>query len=118
MRYNIIKMHTDRHELKVFYIKYRKKFGETASTYRPMYNAAQPKKSRVTRLDDFSPIGQWLTFEGFLKNTKVAQKTWTNFHSGNSSVLILTRNGLGYILGDFFTNSSGRPDRQGKFFLL
>jgi hypothetical protein len=28
------------------------------------------------------------------------------------NVLILTKNGLGYILGDFFTNSSGHPDAK------
>jgi hypothetical protein len=32
---------------------------------------------------------------------------WTTFFHCKSDVLILTKNGLGYILGDFFTNSSG-----------
>jgi hypothetical protein len=33
------------------------------------------------------------------------------FHA-KSCVFIFTRNGLGYILGNFFTNASGRPVRQ------
>jgi hypothetical protein len=35
---------------------------------------------------------------------------WAPFFHGKICALIFTRNGLGYILGDFFTNSSGHPD--------
>jgi hypothetical protein len=64
----------------------------------------------VTRLGDFSPIGQLFTLGGFLKIIKVAQncglnvcfsenyksspKCWAKFHSGKGYVLILTGNGL------------------------
>jgi hypothetical protein len=35
----------------------------------------------------------------------------TTFFKSTSNVLILTKSGLGYSLGDLFTNSSGHPDR-------
>jgi hypothetical protein len=57
----------------------------------------------VTRFGEFSP--NWLVpyFGSFLKITEVAQK-----FSATNYVLILTRHGLGCILGDFFsTNLSG-----------
>jgi hypothetical protein len=50
-----------------------------------------PCPCRVTRLSEFSPIGQL-------------------FFHGTTYVLILANNWLGFILGDFFTNSSGLPD--------
>jgi hypothetical protein len=57
----------------------------------------------VTRLDDFSPIGR--LFENFIQK-------WPKFvghvFSSKSYVLILANDWLGYILGDFFTNS-GHP---------
>jgi hypothetical protein len=62
--------------------------------------------SRVTRLGEFSPIGQLIPLGSFLKITDVAQifnyfvllfQLWINFD----------KNGLGYILGDCFSNSSG-----------
>jgi hypothetical protein len=51
----------------------------------------------------------------FLKKTKLSQFLGYFFH-GKSNVFILTKNGLGDILGDFATNSSGRPvsDAQSK----
>jgi hypothetical protein len=36
------------------------------------------------------------------------------FFHGKSYALICQKNGLGNILGDFFTNSSGHPDLGGK----
>jgi hypothetical protein len=39
----------------------------------------------------------------------------SNFFHGKSYVVmyvIFTKNGLGYTLGDFFTNASGHPGRQ------
>jgi hypothetical protein len=65
----------------------------------------------VTRLGEFSPIGWLFTLGSFLKMTQVADilgnfsprlRLWNNF----------VKNGLGYILGDSFTNSSGHPGRQ------
>jgi hypothetical protein len=35
------------------------------------------------------------------------------FHRGTSFELIFMKNGLGYILGDSFTNSSGHPGFEG-----
>jgi hypothetical protein len=32
------------------------------------------------------------------------------FYHGKSYAVILTKSGLGYILGDYLTNSSGHPD--------
>jgi hypothetical protein len=52
---------------------------------------------------------QWaIAYFGSLKNTKVAQILGI-FKKSIDSVSNFTKNGLGYILGDFFTNSSGRP---------
>jgi hypothetical protein len=43
---------------------------------------------------------------------KIRQSTdfWATLPHGEGEVLTVTNNGLGYILGDFFTNSSGHPD--------
>jgi hypothetical protein len=38
--------------------------------------------------------------------------SWATFLHGQINVLILTKIGLGYTLGDFFTNSSGHPAGQ------
>jgi hypothetical protein len=63
--------------------------------------------ARVTRLGDFSAIGRLFTLGGFfLKRTELAQffvlllQLW----------LFLTKHGLGCVLGEVFTNSSGHPD--------
>jgi hypothetical protein len=40
---------------------------------------------------------------------KSSVNLWTTFFQVYSSIFILTKNGLGYSLGDFFTNSSGHP---------
>jgi hypothetical protein len=66
----------------------------------------------VTRFDDFFPIWQLLTSGSFLKITKAAKVFWTTFFHSKSNV---GKNGLGYILGDFFTNSTGRLTRLGEF---
>jgi hypothetical protein len=42
-------------------------------------------------------------------NNRTSANVWdTNFH-GTSHVLILSKNGWGYIWGDIFTNSPGHP---------
>jgi hypothetical protein len=46
-----------------------------------------------------------------LKRTEAAHILRRFFH-GKRTALILTMNGLGYILGDFFSNSSGRPGQE------
>jgi hypothetical protein len=48
----------------------------------------------------------------FLKNKEVPTWLLSYFFQQKMCALILTKNGLGYILGDFFTNTSGRPARR------
>jgi hypothetical protein len=50
-----------------------------------------------------------------LQNYRNSSHSWATFFLGKIYVLILTKNGLGYILGDFFTNSSGHPGCFGIF---
>jgi hypothetical protein len=47
--------------------------------------------------------------------TEVAQFLWPLYFLGKSDEIILTKNGLGHILGDFFTNSSGHSAPRSKF---
>jgi hypothetical protein len=53
-------------------------------------------------------LGVSLFLGSFEKITKVTQ-CWGQFFHGKSCVLISTKSGLGYILGDLFTNASGQP---------
>jgi hypothetical protein len=79
-----------------------------------MYSSAKNERlkvlTRVTRLVEFSPIGRLFTLGSGLKITEVEHifELPTFFH-GASYAFILSKNGLGSILGDFFTNSSGHP---------
>jgi hypothetical protein len=41
-----------------------------------------------------------------------------SFFRGKAPSSILTENRLGYILGDFFTNSSGHPALLGKYYAI
>jgi hypothetical protein len=52
-----------------------------------------------------------------MKIKEVAQNFWPFFQSLQYALLIVTRNVLGYISGDFFTNSSGHPGPRRKWFL-
>jgi hypothetical protein len=66
--------------------------------------------ARVTRLGEFSPNSPkgWLfTLGSGSKLTEVACISGLLLFRGTSYALILTKNGLGFILGHFFTNSSG-----------
>jgi hypothetical protein len=64
---------------------------------------------RLTRFGEFSPtywaifrlLGDCLLLAVFLK------KLCATFPRGYNYVIIVTKGGLGYILGDFFANSSG-----------
>jgi hypothetical protein len=67
--------------------------------------------SRVTSLGEFSPIGWLLTLGSFLMTEVCSSNLWTTFSQCISNVSILTKNGLSYIFGEFFTNSSGHPGR-------
>jgi hypothetical protein len=57
---------------------------------------------RVTRLNEFSPNGRFFTLGSFLLITGVYLYY----------VLILTRNALGNILGDFFSNTPFHPEHR------
>jgi hypothetical protein len=67
--------------------------------------------ARVTRLGEFPPIRKLFTSIRVLKITEICSINWATFFRGANYELILTNNLLGYILGDFFTNSSGHPGR-------
>jgi hypothetical protein len=58
--------------------------------------------SRVTRLGVFSPVGRVFTLGSFMKITEVAQIFVQSFFLDNSYALILKKNCLGCILGNFF----------------
>jgi hypothetical protein len=66
---------------------------------------------RATRLGEFLLIGRLFILFGFLKIAGVEVR-WCNFFHGRNYELLMAKNGLGYILGDSFTNSSGHPARN------
>jgi hypothetical protein len=55
------------------------------------------------------------TLGSFFNFTKVAQSFGLLFSRRTSFVLILTKNGFGYILGDFLTKSSGHTACRTNF---
>jgi hypothetical protein len=54
----------------------------------------------------------WLIihFGQLLENHKSSPHFWATFFYGNGYLLIFTIDGLGHVLGDFCSNSSGHPD--------
>jgi hypothetical protein len=59
---------------------------------------------RVTRVGEFSPNGRPFSLGHFFENTKLAQILQLHMYSAlKTYVLILTKYGLGYILGDIFS---------------
>jgi hypothetical protein len=60
-------------------------------------------------LDEFSPTGQFFSLCSFLKVTEVAHIFGARSFHGKKFCIDFDKNGLGYILGDFFANSSGHP---------
>jgi hypothetical protein len=65
---------------------------------------------RVTRFGEFWAIGRLLTLGRFSKITEVASAVGLPFtYVVKFYELILTKFGLGCVLGEFITNSSGRP---------
>jgi hypothetical protein len=56
-------------------------------------------------------LGDLFSLGSFFKITELAEIFDLLFFHGKSSVLSLTNNGLGYILGEFYTNSSGHHAR-------
>jgi hypothetical protein len=53
-----------------------------------------------------------ISLDSFFVNYGFSLNLWPTFFHGKSCVLILTKNRFGQILGDFFTNPSGHPDRN------
>jgi hypothetical protein len=66
---------------------------------------------------DWAIFSNWaiVNFGHFLEITVIAKYFWGTFPHGKSYVLFLRKNGLGYMLGYFFTNSSSHPDPQLSF---
>jgi hypothetical protein len=64
-------------------------------------------------LGKFSHFGQLFTLGAFFKITEIAQNLGAACFHGTSYVLITTKNSWAtYILGDFFKNSSGHPEKE------
>jgi hypothetical protein len=55
------------------------------------------------------------TVDNFHKITKVAQKFVLHFSTVKVMYYFWIKSELGYILGDFFTHSSGHPDWQARW---
>jgi hypothetical protein len=65
--------------------------------------------NRVTRLGEFSPNGWLFTLASFFENL-LKHPTFLGYLFPRQGFCVDSdKNGLGYILGDFFTNSSGHP---------
>jgi E3 ubiquitin-protein ligase DOA10 len=62
----------------------------------------------VTRLGEYLPIERLFPLDSFLIITAMVQIFGYFFHV-SGYVFILAKSRLGYILSDFFTNSSGHP---------
>jgi hypothetical protein len=72
----------------------------------------QVVSEQVTGLGEFSPLGDLLLWAVFSKTTSKAPILSAIFLI-LSHVIILPKNGLGHILGNFFTNSSSHPASKG-----
>jgi hypothetical protein len=59
-------------------------------------------KSRVTRLAEFSTFGRLCFLWAIFRKQQKKSKFFATFFLGKSFAFILTKNGLGYTLGDFF----------------
>jgi hypothetical protein len=73
--------------------------------------------TRVTRLGEFC-FARWaIIYIGqFFENYIISPHCWTTFFLRKRYVIIVTKNGLGHILGEFFRNSSGHPViNEGKY---
>jgi hypothetical protein len=68
----------------------------------------------VTRLSEIRPVGNCLLWEASLKLHKKT-KCWGNFSPRKKLCINFDNNGLGYILGGFFTDSSGHPEGDAPF---
>jgi hypothetical protein len=50
-------------------------------------------------------------FGQFFENNRNSQHFWKTFFT-EKNILILAKNELGFVLGDFFTNASGHPEQK------
>jgi hypothetical protein len=65
---------------------------------------------RVTRLGQVSPIGRLFTLGSYFFIADVhSPQIWSTFFHGKGEALILTKNVLGYILGEFFQKLNWSP---------
>jgi hypothetical protein len=72
---------------------------------------------RVTRLDDFSPIGRLFTLGSFFEKYKSGPNFGAAFFNGRSCVLILTKKWIGLHFGQFFNKHIWSPCLQSKLHL-
>jgi hypothetical protein len=81
-------------------------------TYSTFFPREIMLSSRVNRLGEFSHIGRLFNLGSLLENYRDRPNCVLIFplYVHNSYALILTQKPLGYILGIFFSNSSGHPD--------
>jgi hypothetical protein len=84
-------------------------FFATRVTRRVLLKRSKCSPTRVTSLEEFSPIGH------FFEYYESSRKFWATFPHSSGFILILAKNGLGYIFGDFFTISSGHPESNTFF---
>jgi hypothetical protein len=92
------------------------KSGNPASAFRNKTSRYASRKlaqgEQIGRIFAYICIGRVLSLSSLLKTRKRAKNIGLLFH-GNRHTFILTRHGLGHVLGIFFTNSSGHPaDRK------
>jgi hypothetical protein len=64
---------------------------------------------RVTRLGEFSTVGRLFSLGHFFENDNSCPKKFSRFFLPSKTCNNCYRNMLCYILGHFFTNSSGHP---------
>jgi hypothetical protein len=70
--------------------------------------------SLKSRLEEFSLTGRLFSLGSFLENCKSIQNFIIFFHR-KSFCVGFDKNGLGYISGDVFTNTSGRRAQELNF---
>jgi hypothetical protein len=70
----------------------------------------------LTRLGEFSPIGQLISLGIFMKIIKRVEFPVRFFHRKKFMHKFWQKNGLGYSLGDFFASSPGHPARNASVF--
>jgi hypothetical protein len=98
------------HFKKAEYLKCQKGFKLTHDNAAHMLQKRVQTLNRVTRLGEFSSIGQLNAWAIFSKITEAINILGATLFRGKMRVIILRKNGLGHILGDFFTHPSGHPD--------